>query len=486
MKNKSSTFSHKKFHFGNFPRQCFSVSLLLFFSALGFSQANAEDIYNSTSDADFSLNDGSSWRVGSFDGEAYNGVVSSSTNNLNISVNATSSGIGEFSEYIVGNNLNFNVASNPQGAWGHTFYFNQGAYFRGDVNFSSVPGYVIQMRFGNKTFKVDGNISLNSPLVIHAAQGAWEVGGNFDINNTRLYLSGNSTSGFTVWGTLNLSSVNSSLDFAKQDGGGSGSKSRMIGGINGIGRLQVGLPSIDTTVILTNNGTAEFSGKYATKNGLGGALHLNMNANSDTGKQIMRFQEFADYSDEKTFKMADLGRVTVEWGELNVGMHSAMSAGMLTVVGEKAIFSSTGLDSGSEIGTTRFSSIDFQSGTIRFELSEMQGDRIDVAGGVNVLDPTRGTFLVNVDPYDLAMWLEASEVSYLDYTVMSFDENSSNITIDVLNQMLVAEDGVDVKVIEGDLANGLLTLRVSVPDPSAIAAIIALASLGLAMRRRKI
>lgn len=52
--------------------------------------------------------------------------------------------------------------------------------------------------------------------------------------------------------------------------------------------------------------------------------------------------------------------------------------------------------------------------------------------------------------------------------------------------MLVAEDGVDVKVIEGDLANGLLTLRVSVPEPSAIAAIIALASLGLAMRRRKI
>lgn len=83
-----------------------------------------------------------------------------------------------------------------------------------------MPGYVIQMRFGNKTFKVDGNISLNSPLIIHAAQGAWEVGGNFDINNTRLYLSGNSTSGFTVWGTLNLSTVNSSLDFAKQDGGG--------------------------------------------------------------------------------------------------------------------------------------------------------------------------------------------------------------------------------------------------------------------------
>ena len=47
-------------------------------------------------------------------------------------------------------------------------------------------------------------------------------------------------------------------------------------------------------------------------------------------------------------------------------------------------------------------------------------------------------------------------------------------------------DGVSVKVIEGDLANGLLTLRVSVPEPSAIAAIIALASLGLAMRRRKI
>lgn len=98
-----------------------------------------------------------------------------------------------------------------------------------------------------------------------------------------------------------------------------------------------------------------------------------MNANSDTGKQIMRFQEFADYSDEKTFKMANLGNVTVEWGELNIGMHSAMSAGTLTVVGEKAIFSSTGLDSGSEIGTTRFSSIDFQSGTIRFDLSKMPG-----------------------------------------------------------------------------------------------------------------
>lgn len=116
----------------------------------------------------------------------------------------------------------------------------------------------------------------------------------------------------------------------------------------------------------------------------------------------------------------------------------------------------------------------------------MQGDRIDVTGGINVLDPANAALLVNVDPYDLAMWLEASEVSYLDYTIMSFDENSSNITIDVLNQMLVAEDGVDVKVIEGDLANGLLTLRVSVPEPSAIAAIIALASLGLAMRRRKI
>lgn len=353
---------------------------------------------------------------------------------------------------------------------------------------TSGSAYVIQLRGGNKTFRIGGDFNLgansNASMIIHSAQSGWQVGGDFNIGTRgKLYLSGSSTSSFSITGVLNIGGT--TLALAKHDSGGSGEKNELIGGLSGSGRLQIGNTYTSHNLTFTNQGVSEFSGTYATQNGAGGKLNITMNANSDAGRQTLRFNTVADYSDERAFSAADLGSVSVQWGELNLGMHSGMGAGALSISGSSSTFSVAGVDGNAEGGTARFASLDWQGGTIRVDFTELAADRIDVAGELNVSSAADCALVLNVSAIDLGLWLEASEAPYLDYTILSFDAESSNLTLEMANEMLSHDGEINAQILEGDFANGLLTVRLGlVPEPAILAAILGATALAFAIRRR--
>lgn len=447
-------------------------------------------MYNSNTGSDFSINDGSSWHLGSYDGQVYAGSINSTNNNLHIQVAGNGSNIGQFSEAATAHDIDYTIGSVEGSAWGTTLYFYGGAYAAGDMAFENTAGsgYVIQLRGGNKTFNINGdfNVGVNSSsnMIIHSAQSGWQVGGDFNIGTRgRFYLSGSSTSSFSVSGVLNIGGT--TLDLAKHDSGGSGEKNELIGGLSGSGRLQIGNTSTSHNLTFTNRGVSEFSGTYAAQNGAGGKLNITMNANSDSGRQTLRFNTVADYSDERAFSASDLGNVSVQWGELNLGMHSGMGAGALSVSGSNSTFSVAGADGNAEGGTARFASLDWQGGTIRADFTELAADRIDVAGELNVSSPADCALVLNVSAMDLGLWLEASEASYLDYTILSFNPESSNLTLEMANEMLSHDGEINAQILEGDFANGLLTVRLGmVPEPATVAAILGATALVFAIRRR--
>lgn len=453
-------------------------------------------MYNSNTGSDFSINDGSSWHLGSYDGQVYAGSINSTNNNLHIQVVGNSSNIGQFSEAVTAHDIDYTIGSVDNHAWGTALYFYGGAYATGGIEFYNNSGeyFVIQLRGGNRTFTTDGDFSVNaagsesdtadgSRMIIHSAQAGYQIGGDFNIGaRGRFYLSGSSTSSFSVSGVLN---VNGGLDLAKQDSGGSGERNELIGGLSGIGRLQIGNTSTSHNLTFTNRGVSEFSGTYATQNGAGGKLNITMNANSDAGRQTLRFNTVADYSDERAFSAADLGSVSVQWGELNLGMHSGMGAGALSISGSSSTFSVAGVDGNAEGGTARFASLDWQGGTIRVDFTELAADRIDVAGELNVSSAADCALVLNVSAIDLGLWLEASEAPYLDYTILSFDAESSNLTLEMANEMLSHDGEINAQILEGDFANGLLTVRLGlVPEPAILAAILGATALAFAIRRR--
>ena len=63
------------------------------------------------------------------------------------------------------------------------------------------------------------------------------------------------------------------------------------------------------------------------------------------------------------YSNADISNVTVERGELSLGMHSGMKGDLLQVNGAGAVFSATGLVTG-EIGSARFSEAWLSAGKI--------------------------------------------------------------------------------------------------------------------------
>ena len=452
--------------------------------------AQRTDLYNSNTGSDFSINDGSSWHLGSYDGQVYAGSINSTNNNLHIQVVGNSSNIGQFSEAVTAHDIDYTIGSVEGSSWGRTLYFNGGAYATGDMAFENTSGsaYVIQLRGGNKTFRIGGDFNLgansNASMIIHSAQSGWQVGGDFNIGTRgKLYLSGSSTSSFSITGVLNIGGT--TLDLAKHDSGGSGEKNELIGGLSGSGRLQIGNTYTSHNLTFTNRGVSEFSGTYATQNGAGGKLNITMNANSDAGRQTLRFNTVADYSDERAFSAADLGSVSVQWGELNLGMHSGMGAGALSISGSSSTFSVAGVDGNAEGGTARFASLDWQGGTIRVDFTELAADRIDVAGELNVSSAADCALVLNVSAIDLGLWLEASEAPYLDYTILSFDAESSNLTLEMANEMLSHDGEINAQILEGDFANGLLTVRLGlVPEPAILAAILGATALAFAIRRR--
>ena len=69
--------------------------------------------------------------------------------------------------------------------------------------------------------------------------------------------------------------------------------------------------------------------------------------------------------------------------------------------------------------------------------------------------------------------------------ILSFNTGSSNLTADMVSEMLSHDEKINVQVLDGDFANGLLTVRLGmVPEPAAVAAALGAIALAFAIRRR--
>lgn len=214
------------------------------------------------------------------------------------------------------------------------------------------------------------------------------------------------------------------------------------------------------------------------------ALYITMDAaDAENGKQTLRFTDAGDFTvGDAAYQKMDIASVIVKNGELSLGMPSGMGAGSLSVEGDGAVFSAAGLSG--EVGRAYFDSVWFSRGTIRIDFSEADGcDTLVVAEQFYLPNGTGSAFFeLNVSSYDLGAWLEASDAQYMDFTILEF--GSANIASKSVAEMLKLSEGVNAEVVEGDFADGKLTLRLSlaqVPEPAAAAAFAGALSLVFAM-----
>lgn len=155
-----------------------------------------------------------------------------------------------------------------------------------------------------------------------------------------------------------------------------------------------------------------------------------------------------------------------------------------------AVFSAAGTSMGSEIGTVEFDSMTFYSGTLLFDLAEVENDFIRINGTVTKESPSAQlVFDLNISRENLEIYLDASELDMLSWNLMSFKTEGSDISLsDVILKTQTGIEGT-LSFIE-DLDSGLTTIKVDlglvVPEPSDFAAIFALVAIAYAVYRKKI
>lgn len=105
------------------------------------------------------------------------------------------------------------------------------------------------------------------------------------------------------------------------------------------GKIQISSNEIVSQISLefTNSVSSEYYGAIARGSGSPAAFNITMNASdAENGKQVLRFSSIEPYD---YYSNADISNVTVERGELSLGMHSGMKGDLLQVSGAGAVFS---------------------------------------------------------------------------------------------------------------------------------------------------
>ena len=156
-----------------------------------------------------------------------------------------------------------------------------------------------------------------------------------------------------------------------------------------------------------------------------------------------------------------------------------------------AVFSAAGTSMGSDIGTVEFDSMTFYSGTLLFDLAEVENDFIRINGTVTKESPSAQlVFDLNISRENLEIYLDASEldIDMLSWNLMSFKTEGSDISLsDVIVKTQAGIEGT-LDFIK-DLDSGLTTIKVDlglvVPEPSDFAAIFALVAIAYAVYRKK-
>ena len=488
---------------------CFMSSAAVYAVSSAFAAQTQTDLYtSSTYEAGVScdLLDPSIWKVGSADGEQFAGSVAETADNINFlnishsmpdGINCDGAYSVSDSLVVAGINADISLGTNN---WGYRlFSVADGKSLRtvGDFGVSvstKTWNPIIRTMLGeNSSVEIGGDFSLRQneggqmrfQLQSSGAVSSFKVAGNARLSYWSDIELGLGISRFEVGGVLSFSGGANTLNFLQQTDGLFNSVDVKLGGLEFRGgKIQISSNEIVSQISLefTNSVSSEYYGAIARGSGSPAAFNITMNASdAENGKQVLRFSSTEPYD---YYSNADISNVTVERGELSLGMHSGMKGDLLQVSGAGAVFSATGLVTG-EIGSARFSEAWLSAGKIRFDFSETEGcDKIVFDGAMNVMGNFE--FELNLSSADFGAWLKTAGLEYMDYTIVEFSE--TNVSAGELAEMLSMDGGIKAEILEDDFADGKLTLRLElaqVPEPAAFAAAMGAAVLIAAARRKR-
>ena len=349
-----------------------------------------------------------------------------------------------------------------------------------------------------------GNVNINGNLTISSDMET--MYGN-DLNGVKLELS--EINSFTVGGVVTLQSKWNDKKWIRLNSNARNVFERSFGGLSvasdGIIELEGQKNVTATTLTFTNSGRNEFNGSLATRievertdgkisswgNVVDNKLNITMDASDpQNGYQVLRFSKIDNYENENWINYAftsganSLNEIVVKNGRLDIAMYDGMKASSLSMEG--GVFSAAGDNYNPEMGKVVFDKIVFSGGTIYFDIFEEENDSLKINGSIEkVSDSSKLTLEMSVDEYELREWLGVAGKDSKSVELITFSSEGSNVTAEDFSLKLL--DGVSGEIAM-DEAGGMISLSVNlglVPEPEAVASVLAaLAIIAACFRKR--
>ena len=335
----------------------------------------------------------------------------------------------------------------------------------------------------NGSVLVDGNIISKGPdnIIFSTERGDFKVGGTIDLNGSQ-------------W---NLASTTSANTYRREIGG--------LGKANGGNdRVRMNITNTSTepsnavvNLIFKNKSSYEATTAFSRAKTDNAKLNITMmaeDAYASKGRQVLRIDTTDLYwCNGVEMHDANINDVEVNSGRLDIGMYYGLKGNNLQIYShsgkaEDAVFSATSLMTGNEMGRAEFDSMSFYNGTIVFDLLEADKDFIQINGGVTRLaQDAKLVFDINLSAEDFKTYPEAIEEEMMQWDIMSFKTDDSNIVEDDI--ILKTQSGIEGTLdFVADQSSGLTTVYVElalVPEPSTVAAILGAAAIAYALIRRR-
>lgn len=335
----------------------------------------------------------------------------------------------------------------------------------------------------NGSVLVDGNIISKGPdnIIFSTVRGDFKVGGTIDLNGSQ-------------W---NLASTTSANTYRREIGG--------LGKANGGNdRVRMNITNTSTepsnavvNLIFKNKSSYEATTAFSRAKTDNAKLNITMmaeDAYTSKGRQVLRIDTTDLYwCNGVEMHDANINDVEVNSGRLDIGMYYGLKGNNLQIYShsgkaEDAVFSATSLMTGNEMGRVEFDSMSFYNGTIVFDLAEVDKDFIQINGGVTRLaQDAKLVFDINLSAEDLKTYPEAIEEEMMQWDIMSFKTDDSNIVEGDI--ILKTQSGIEGTLdFVADQSSGLTTVYVElalVPEPSTVAAILGAAAIAYALIRRR-
>ena len=355
--------------------------------------------------------------------------------------------------------------------------------------------YQTRLNFwGSGNVNINGNLTLSSEM---------ETMYDNALNGVKLELS--ETNSFTVGGDVTLQSIWKDKKWIRLNSNTRNVFERSFGGLNvasgGVIELDGQSNVTATTLTFTNSGRNEFNGSLATRievertdgkisswgNVVDNKLNITMDASDpQNGYQVLRFSKIDNYENENWINYAftsganSLNEIVVKNGRLDIAMYDGMKASSLSMEG--GVFSAAG--DNSEMGKVVFDKIVFSGGTIYFDIFELENDSLKINGSIEkVSDSSKLTLEMSVNEYDLREWLAGEDSKSVE--LITFSSEGSNVTAEDFSLKLL--DGVSGEIAM-DEADGMISLSVNlglVPEPEAVASVLAALAIVAACFRKR-